>query len=604
MYNMNAFNIIELTIASIFFILFMTFLLASKQNRYSAYVHVVNAIKKFIEFIKKIIMPVVNLINPYPYQSVLLQLTICYIIVFAVFITHPLPILRRWPKTTNSILISGLVFFLIANFIQFNVPFLGAVDNIPIDQWPSGFRENIQHFKKHFGFYFLVILIIAAIIIGGILISAAAVKHTNLSFIIFTVLIITVLSAIFTLLYPLFKKIFNTKLPSLKEIFTILFVFIPSYIFYYIVHIFNVTPTRWMVLFGLELLVLLGYFIIPFIINALYLRSPGDNGYKTILNDKIKGTERTINRLKSEVEYYKKQVNINWETAPLLNDDDLRIKLFDLGYTEATVNAAITFVRQNQQKVANKILNYKESKRALKRLQKEYDNALDHTAKMLLRDPVYTDTVNNIGTFENLTNGNEFNYQYSLSSWIFLHNQGENHSLAYNKDTVLLNYGGKPTILYNATEETLKIQMLSGNELKTIYQTKNFPMQKWNNIVINYDKGTLDIFLNGVLVSTTPGIVPYMRHENVIVGEKDGLSGGICNVTYFSGNLSRERIKQFYDLLKSRSPPLFPAPFADLYKHTVGEAENVYHKHPVIITSTLVITLLSVVMYVFRNIRR
>ena len=51
-------------------------------------------------------------------------------------------------------------------------------------------------------------------------------------------------------------------------------------------------------------------------------------------------------------------------------------------------------------------------------------------------------------------------------------------------------------------------------------------------------------------IYTTAGIVPYMRISDVIVGEKDGLSGGICNVD--SGNLFlRERIeddfyKQFF----------------------------------------------------------
>ena len=601
---MNVFGILELTIASIFFILFMVFMLSAKKNRTYAYNTALLAIKKIIYWLAKIIMPIVNLINPIPFQSVLIQLTLCYIVFFAVFITHPFPILKRWPKTTNGILIGTLIFLLLANFIQFNVPFFGSMDNVQINQWPKGFHENIHHFKKNIGFYLAVLVIMTIMLLAGIFLSYTLVKHTNLSLILFTLIILTILGAIFTLLYPLFRKVFNLDIPSLKEVFTILFIFIPSYIFYYIVHIFKVTPTRWLVLFGLEIAIILAYFIFPLIVNMIYMRSPGDPGYTSVLKDKIKGTRHTIQTSKKELTYLQHNININWSTVASMNDDDLRVKLFDLGYTESTVASTIKFIRQNQQKVADKINKYKESKRTLKRLQKEYDSAIDHTSTMLLRDPVYTDTVTSIGTFENLTKGREFNYQYTLSAWIFLNNQGPNHSLAYNKDTSLLNYGGKPNILYNAKEETLTIQMLSGNQLKTIYQTKEFPMQKWNNIVINYDKGTLDIFLNGRLVSTTPGIVPYMQHENIIAGEKDGLSGGICNVTYFSGNLSRERIELFYNLLKSKSPPLFPAPFRDLYKNTIEVGENTYHKHPIILGSTLVITLLSLVMYVYKNRRR
>ena len=43
--------------------------------------------------------------------------------------------------------------------------------------------------------------------------------------------------------------------------------------------------------------------------------------------------------------------------------------------------------------------------------------------------------------------------------------------------------------------------------------------------MINYDGANMDIFLNGELVGSEPGIVPYMSYENVIVGADKGLEG-------------------------------------------------------------------------------
>ena len=34
------------------------------------------------------------------------------------------------------------------------------------------------------------------------------------------------------------------------------------------------------------------------------------------------------------------------------------------------------------------------------------------------------------------------------------------------------------------------------NSMKKIYILDNMPLQKWTNIVLNYDSGTLDIFID------------------------------------------------------------------------------------------------------------
>ena len=89
-----------------------------------------------------------------------------------------------------------------------------------------------------------------------------------------------------------------------------------------------------------------------------------------------------------------------------------------------------------------------------------------------------------------------------------------------------------------------------------LFKIKKFPLQKWNNIVVNYDGGTLDIFMNSKLVASFANTIPYMSIDEITVGNKHGAPGGVCNVVYFPIAISYERIKTNYQLLKNRNPPI------------------------------------------------
>ena len=96
----------------------------------------------------------------------------------------------------------------------------------------------------------------------------------------------------------------------------------------------------------------------------------------------------------------------------------------------------------------------------------------------------------------------------------------------------------------------------NGNREKVIFEEKHFPMQKWNNIVVNYDRGTLDIFINNKLKNTYTAVLPYMEVDSVSVGDKNGVSGGICNILYTPSYMSKFRIDTNYNLLKNYNPPV------------------------------------------------
>lgn len=191
--------------------------------------------------------------------------------------------------------------------------------------------------------------------------------------------------------------------------------------------------------------------------------------------------------------------------------------------------------------------------------------------KQLVNNPVYTNVEYSLGNYQELNESDTFDYQFAISCWVFIHSEPPNTAASYNKYTSLLNFGNKPNILFNAETNTLMITMqqknlknVTQNKLidfdnegnRIIYIDKNFLLQKWNNIIINYNGGTLDIFLNGELVKSSIEVVPYYTFDNLTIGENDGIKGGICNVVYFRNALTSPNIYYLYNLVKDRNPPI------------------------------------------------
>ena len=164
--------------------------------------------------------------------------------------------------------------------------------------------------------------------------------------------------------------------------------------------------------------------------------------------------------------------------------------------------------------------------------------------KQLVTKPIYTNSLNNYESFQYKS---AFNYQYAISSWIYINPQPPNTSPAYNKYSSLLNYGSKPNIMYKGRDNDLMIQMLKGKDkqIKT-FHTKDVLLQKWNHIVINYSDNNLDVFLNNKLVGSEVNITPFMKHDMISTGENNGIHGGIKNTYHFNKPLYLWQINYLY----------------------------------------------------------
>jgi len=222
---------------------------------------------------------------------------------------------------------------------------------------------------------------------------------------------------------------------------------------------------------------------------------------------------------------------------------------------------------------------------------------------MLVNSPIYINVENSIGLYDNLNgtgDNNPYNYKYAISFWVFIDAMSPNISSSLNKFTSLLNYGNKPNVLYNAAENKLRITLENDGEpaigsasrLKNpqeldadgniiIYELPNVLLQKWNNIIINYSNGTLDIFYNGQLVKSANEAVPVMSKDTLTIGSNNGVNGGICNVTYFNTELSMSQIYYLYNIVKNKNPPVVNSSKESIVKNILKGA-NIKANPPVI----------------------
>jgi hypothetical protein len=182
--------------------------------------------------------------------------------------------------------------------------------------------------------------------------------------------------------------------------------------------------------------------------------------------------------------------------------------------------------------------------------------------KHLTTDSININSATILATYEELNDTNDvFNYSYGISYWVYIDSLPPH----YNKYASVLNYGNKPNMLYNPASNTFIVSIEKAllknnntvNELHNldddgniiIYKKTNFPLQKWHHIVVNYTDGLLDIFLNGTLVKSTKYFIPYMKLDNLTIGEKQGVNGKIRDVIYYTSPLTTQQINNNYNNL-------------------------------------------------------
>ena len=254
--------------------------------------------------------------------------------------------------------------------------------------------------------------------------------------------------------------------------------------------------------------------------------------------------------------------------------------------------------------------------------------------KSWVNEPIPTDKLTSVATYQELnantnTNTNDsdlqnsaekYNYQYAMSFWFYLDSFSPSVSSGNNKVSNILSYGENPSVKYDALTNTILITVkndgdsrialhkanrtkktnvktngakegFSVSDIKSkiedvktmpisidldnmgnriIYKQANVLLQKWNNIIINYSGGTLDVFYNGELVKSAIEVVPYMKFDMLTVGTDGGVSGNVANLVYFDKPINYLQVHTLFNSLKNANPPIIPGSGKSIIQQITG----------------------------------
>ena len=393
-------------------------------------------------------------------------------------------------------------------------------------------------------------------------------------------LMITFSVALMSLAYYLLRKnkVVNDTLKKNKvlgNLFYILFI-IPC-LFHdtvkFIYNQFRHTPKMVYLIFVIELVIVLSYVLFPMIYKFLYTDIKDVKDHELLLKKEIEGVKTEEYFIKSSIKKIKKSLKKLNDKIKENNIKELKEKDYDSSKNEEDLKNYLINLeiidKETQDNIINKLrveipkirvleTRLVNNSKKLEALYKFKKGNKEVKATVLLRKPIYLEKERKIfGEVKQDTESYyQYNYNFAISSWIFLRG---NKSFS-NEFRNILKFDNNSAISYNAYNNKLKVTMNNydygngkiGNKKEYIY--KNFPLQKWTNIVLNYDSGVLDIFVDSKLVASEKGVLDKINSKEMTVG--GNVKGGICNVVYFPNSISKERIDLNYRMLKNKNPPI------------------------------------------------
>lgn len=508
-------------------------------------------------------------------------------LVFCYFLSknyENIPFLNDWSNYINIILVLIAATFLI-NILTLFIKENNDDVQFPVNKGISSkiawtFGESLPIYKSLLG----IAISLGVVFLTFYILKMFKFLSSTVNSFLIVLVTIGLISTVFNIISKnalLMSNIMSSKI--LQLIYHTIFV-LPCLVLYLTNFIWSEiedTPTISWIILAIQILLIGSYFLLPILKKWLFKNFVTKKD-RLFYEQQNLANERSIIMNENELSSLTNKLSVDWDKIisenlyDNKNKKELKIYLMSRGYVSSDNNkrknflqkllepnlsleAAITYVQTNTLVIIDmrrKILMQLEDAKNISSAKKNKNNMFK--TNILLENPTYLNKKKLLGSYESIGNKlGAFNYNYAVSAWVFMHEQPPNLRSSSNRFTTILDYASKPKIQFKPSENKMRVIMSNSLDKEHVaYETEDFKLQKWNNILVNYNGGTLDIFINGKLKSTSDNITPIMSYDGIMIGEDSGLSGGICNVVYYPEPLTITEIKTLYKSLKFKNPPV------------------------------------------------
>lgn len=508
-------------------------------------------------------------------------------LVFCYFLSknyENIPFLNDWSNYINIILVLIAATFLI-NILTLFIKENNDDVQFPVNKGISSkiawtFGESLPIYKSLLG----IAISLGVVFLTFYILKMFKFLSSTVNSFLIVLVTIGLISTVFNIISKnalLMSNIMSSKI--LQLIYHTIFV-LPCLVLYLTNFIWSEiedTPTISWIILAIQILLIGSYFLLPILKKWLFKNFVTKKD-RLFYEQQNLANERSIIINENELSSLTNKLSVDWDKIisenlyDNKNKKELKIYLMSRGYVSSDNNkrknflqkllepnlsleAAITYVQTNTLVIIDmrrKISMQLEDAKNISSAKKNKNNMFK--TNILLENPTYLNKKKLLGSYESIGNKlGAFNYNYAVSAWVFMHEQPPNLRSSSNRFTTILDYASKPKIQFKPSENKMRVIMSNSLDKEHVaYETEDFKLQKWNNILVNYNGGTLDIFINGKLKSTSDNITPIMSYDGIMIGEDSGLSGGICNVVYYPEPLTITEIKTLYKSLKFKNPPV------------------------------------------------
>jgi len=354
------------------------------------------------------------------------------------------------------------------------------------------------------------------------------------------VIIISLVVVGFTLFYNVFSDKLQ-RIPGTIGIVVNFIFFIPCFINDFIIYIknqFKITPSVTYILLVIESLLILAYIYLPSLFSSSFY-----NSHKLLNEPVFLNVYKIIGHGK----------DIPMNNNMLVKNSNFGELNSPTPYVNYSMSMWLYLNTQNLSKMEKHIFSYGEDKLRLEYFS-EYDSMKEILSETLDKKHKIKITFVIDSDCNKLRSSLEKNENYTSDL--------VNIDDFYNKYNTMCRPMSRAdfeimTNVNNDNEVNWR-EFLDSQENQEIYTFVDLDLQKWNNIVVNYDSNNVDLFINGELKYSKSYVnmfPKYKETDRIAVGNSD-LQGAICNIEYHENVMSKADIVANYNLLLNKNPPL------------------------------------------------